>query len=436
MIIKLCNYFSKKWQSLIFKILLYFCLSMIVVALILGFNFANRLKPHFKDEVLPNLARYLDYVVADIGAPPDTQIARSLASDLHFDILIEGPDISWSSNQSKRSISSYHLRQAPFPYQKFKVGGERHRFYVLMERNNYKYLFVVKNEFRKGLRHRHWILFSMLAGTLLILYLLIRKLFKPIRLISRQVKKIGDGEFHEPIRVQGTDELSRLADGINAMSEQIQAMLEGKSGMMLAISHELRSPITRMRVNLELLEQNKIQESLINDIKEIDQLIGNIIESERVNQQHSVLNKAKCDLADVIEQVVCSNFSDEPLELAIASVQGNFDAFKIGLLVKNLIDNALRSSIDFKSPVLVTLNCKKSLATIEVIDRGTGISADDLPHITEPFYRPDKARSRQSGGYGIGLYLCKMVVDAHSGNLTIESQEGQGTAVSVTLPIS
>ena len=104
-----------------------------------------------------------------------------------------------------------------------------------------------------------------------------------------------------PVVVSGEDELAHLATGINDMSAQIKSMLDSKAGLLLAISHELRSPLTRMRVNLELLGKSDTQRSLIDDIREIEHLLSSILESEKLNTAHASLNRTSCDLAQVIE---------------------------------------------------------------------------------------------------------------------------------------
>jgi signal transduction histidine kinase len=219
------------------------------------------------------------------------------------------------------------------------------------------------------------------------------------------------------------------------MTGQIKAMLESKSGLLLAISHELRSPITRMRVNLELLDESEIQQKLIDDIREMETLVAAILESEKLSSSHAPLNLSRCEMLSLIEEVVqlhpCRNrirTSMSPLELKV-------DQLRIKLLIKNLLDNACHYSNDEQDLVDVSLRHDQKYVLIEVQDRGVGISAEDIPRLTEAFYRPDHARQRDTGGYGLGLYLCKLVVEAHGGQIIIESEPGTGTRIIVKLPL-
>lgn len=423
-----------RWQSLTFKILFYFGLTVIFVAIILGISFANRIKPHFKTELLPNLARYIQYVVDDIGSPPDLIKARSLASELPFELRIEGNNSEWSSRPDILPIGQYQLSRAPKPYQDYLVGSRRKYHYLMWQKGEYRYLFLVDSDFRGHQSRRHWLLFLVLGGILIGLYLVIRRLFIPIKVISRQVDKIGSGVFDLPIEARGSDELSVLARGINNMSVQIKSMLDGKAGLLLAISHELRSPITRMRVNLELLEESSIRNALIDDTREMEQLVTSILESEKLNTDHAPLNCTNCDLSELIEAVISQHFTGRDIKLNLTPVKGFVDEFRFKLLVKNLLDNALHYSPDNAPAVEVKLSIVGGEIVLSIRDYGSGINAEDLERITEPFYRTDSARQRSTGGYGLGLYLCKQIVQAHGGKIHISSEVGIGSTVDIFLP--
>jgi len=436
MLSSLRRYLRIKRQSLIFRLLLYFVISMVIVAIILSISFTSRIKPHLKNDLLPNLARYIEYVVDDIGSPPDLEKARSLAFELPFEIRIEGPGTDWSSQSNIQSISAHELERATPPYQKYYIGAKHDSFFVMVDKQGFSYLFVVDSDLHTGSRKRHWILFILLGGTLIGLYAVIRRMFRPIARISQQVSKIGAGELDAAIELRGEDELAQLARGIDRMSQQIKTMLESKAGLLLAISHELRSPITRMRVNLELLDDSDTRKSLIEDVREMETLVSTIVESERLNTNHAPLNRVKLDMAETINEVLKDYFAEDGIRQELVPVVGYFDQLRVQLLVKNLLDNACRYSIGSDIPVEIKLQRQADYLIMEVIDHGPGIDASDLEHITEPFYRADTARQRSTGGYGLGLYLCKLIVEAHAGAIEIQSSPGQGTRVIVRLPIS
>jgi len=434
MINRLFDYIRDKYQSLIFRILLYFVISAIAVALVLGWNFANRIKPRFENEVLPNLAQYIQYLVADVGSPPDLAKAGSLADKLPFELRIEGPGVNWASTGTLRGIRHYRFRTAPYPYQNYYI-SRRHRDHLLLvKRDGFQYLFAVDSSFGSGSRGRHWFLFTLLGGILVLLYLGIRRLFRPLGDISRHLKRIGSGHLDDSLVIAGKGEIAQLGQGINQMTVEIKSMLESKAGLLLAISHELRSPMTRMRVNLELLDDDDMRSTLIHDIQEMEDLVSGILESERLNTRHAVLNRSDFDFAEVIKSIIKQYFSDCYIETNLASIQVNMDDVRIRLLLKNLIDNACRYSADTELPVTIRLENLDHNIVLSVSDQGPGISAEDLPHIADAFYRTDSARLRKTGGYGLGLYLCKLIVEAHLGKLEFQSEKGQGLKVRAMFP--
>lgn len=429
------TYLQSKWQSLIFRLLFYFLISMLALAIVLGISFAKRVKPHVQNEILPNVERYIEYLIDDIGVPPDLEVAQRLADDLPFELRIEGQGVKWSSSPKLKAISRYHFEPAPAPYDNVYFSHHRRAEYLLIELKDYRYLFAVDNSFRRGQERRHGFLFLFLGLILFALYFAIRRMFRPIEAMSQQLRRIGEGDLDQSMTVSGKSELAMLAAGINRMSTQIKSMLEGKSALLLAISHELRSPITRMRVNLELLDESEIQQKLIEDIREMESLVAVILESEKLNSRHAPLNLSRCALGDLVEEVVEVHPCRERIEIQTSAIVLDVDQMRIKLLIKNLLDNACQYSQADDGVIDITIDYDQETASIEVRDRGIGIAEEEIPRLTDAFYRPDSARQRDTGGYGLGLYLCRLIAEAHGGNIGIESKPGYGTRVIVKLPL-
>ena len=428
------NYLRSKWDSLVFRLLFYFLLSMLALAIAVTVSFAQRIKPQLQNEVLPNLDRYIEYLVDDIGYPPQTAVARRLADELPFDIRIEGEGIDWSSSPRLGPIADYQFERAPPPHERLFVSQRRRHQYLMVEERGYRYLFAIDDAFRQDAERRHGYLFAIAGLILLALYLAIRSMLRPLEAISAQVGKIGDGDLEQTLPETGKRELKSLAAGVNHMSARIKSMLESKSGLLLAISHELRSPMTRMRVNLELLEDSETRQQLIDDLREMENLVAAILEAEQLGSGHALLNLQRCDLLRLVEEVVAAHPSAERIETHLEAAEAVVDELRIKLLLRNLLDNACHYSRQGDGMVEVRLVNGADSVTIEVRDEGVGIAADELPRLTEAFYRTDSARGRNTGGYGLGLYLCKLVVDAHDGEMTIASAVRRGTRVSVVLP--
>ena len=428
------DFLSRKWQSLVFRLLFYFLLCVLAVALIFAISFSQRIKPHVQQQILPNVAKYLDYVIQDIGSPPDLAVAQRLADELPFDIRIQGQGLDWASSTLVRPISEYRFETAPAPYEAVQFSHHRRQEVVLIRHEDLNYLFLVSDGFRRGSERRHWLLFVSLGAVLVLLYFGIRRLFRPIDAISEQVRLIGEGDLQQSVAVDGRGELGMLAAGINRMSQQIHTMLESKSAMLLAISHELRSPLTRMRVNLELLDDSEFRDKLIDDCREMETLLAAILESEKLGSGHAPLTLSRCDLSLLFKELVDSHPQRERIHSKLVPVSLQLDELRVRLLLKNLIDNACQYSPDPQTLVEVSLQRDADFAILTISDQGIGIAGEDLPRLREAFYRPDSARQRNTGGYGLGLYLCQLIADAHGGDLHIESELGKGTRVIVRLP--
>jgi signal transduction histidine kinase len=429
------EFFARKWQSLVFRLLFYFLLSMLAIAVVFAVSFTQRIRPQMQHQILPNVARYLHYVIEDIGDPPNLRVAQRLADELPFEIRIEGQGIDWASSPAVGRISSYRFERAPVPYNNLMFSHQRRKEVALIRQHGRQYLFIVDDDFRRGSERQYWLLFASLGLILLLLYIGIRRLFRPIGVISEQVRRIGEGDLRQAIDVEDKGELGMLATGINRMSHQISSMLEGKSGLLLAISHELRSPLTRMRVNLELLDDSATRQKLIADCREMDTLLGAILESEKLSSGHAPLLRRPCQLMDLVDEVVASHPDRDRIHTSLVPLQLNVDELRFKLLLKNLVDNACHYSAATQGRVEITLRSDGGAAVLEVADQGVGIGAEEIPRLNEAFYRPDDARQRDTGGYGLGLYLCQLIVDAHRGELRIESEPGKGTRVIVKLPL-
>ena len=215
------------------------------------------------------------------------------------------------------------------------------------------------------------------------------------------------------------------------------ALIATKEHLLRDVSHELRSPLTRMKVALEFVKESKTRDLVRSDIQEMEEMITHILDAARMHHDHSRLNLRKIDLAKVIDYVAALYRQQRPgvaFSSASPSVLCMADSEQITIVLKNILDNAIKYSPKDSKPVRISTYIKDEWAVVEVEDSGTGITPDALRYIWEPFYRADKSRSKDTGGYGLGLSLCKTIIEAHGGAIDIRSIYGKGTTVSFTLP--
>lgn len=400
-----------------------------------------------------HMALHINYVLDDIGLPPKVERAREIVGKVPVDIMLIGPDLNWTSDKGFPPLDEVPFQKSEFllPYvatdtlgwtktvQLMEFARYRDRAYVKIKDGDY-YVVFASPKFAEPPRMN---LTTPAIGVLSIVvlaicYLGVRWLVRPIGWIKEGAARIGAGDLDYRIPARRKDDLGELAADINRMADDVGEMLEAKRQLLLAISHELRSPLTRAKVALEFLEDESVKGNLLHDIKEMERLIADLLESERLNTRHSKLQLGPVDVVELITGVVATDFEDQTGRVAVQLPAGpvvlQADATRLRLLVKNLIENALRYTPTEGRPVEVSTAVVGEVVEIHVCDHGRGMSSHDLARVTEPFYRADPARSRSTGGLGLGLHLCKRIAEAHGGTLSISSELGSGTEVIVRLP--
>ncbi len=398
----------------------------------------------WKEAARPLLMDYVDRLTAEIGSPPSIERAQAIADRLPVTLRIDGPEVRWDSHPDR-----------PRPdWMSEKVQRQDHwsrddTGYRLLHRTT-----ADGHHIEFGLNALSWDKRPRIAwGTLTILLLLtalayvyVRHLLRPLDDIRRGARRFGNGDFGEPIPVRHAhrpDELGQLAGTINTMGEDIHQMLEAKRALLLAMSHELRSPLTRARLNAELLPESPDVQAqraaLMRDLGEMSRLITDLLESERLAGRHAALHRESTNLDSLARGVVAELEARHAGAAAITlDVQEGLphcmvDPSRVRLLMRNLLDNSLRHNDPAAQPPRMQLRLRDGVVEIEVRDHGPGVPPEHLPHLAQAFYRPDSARQRTTGGVGLGLYLCRLVTQAHGGSLHVRNAD-PGLCVTARLP--
>lgn len=417
--------------KLIFLFIVMSVLMVVIIGSIIGWSFRN----HFEENIRPHLTQYLEYIHADIGIPPDQQKAEAIAQKLSVEIHYFSDKQQWSTTDRLVDLEELRFhRQFSQAGVEYGFGHAYDREYLISYYDNYTLAFSVAHKRQHFLYKVIPVLVILMA--LVLLYHATRRLFAPINDIKQGINRIGSGELNYRLDIKRNDELGDLGSSINAMADDIEQMLEAKRQLLLAISHELRSPLTRAKVAVELLHDAKQRGEIHQDLNEMEKLIEELLETERLNSRHSKLNKSKTILQTIVKQVLDEHFLQNDFTLHIPSepIELEVDQARIKLLLRNVLENAKAHNPDQATSPTVQATQQGTLIKIIVRDAGPGIEVQHIPHLTEPFYRTDKARQRKTGGYGLGLYLCKVIIEAHGGELKIDSELGKGTTVTIILP--
>ncbi|CAN0046371.1 unnamed protein product [Discosporangium mesarthrocarpum] len=423
-------------KSLFIRLLLIFGFTVICFFLIVSFSLRAINQDTGAIETIPDFfTRNVESIIEDIGTPPNLSNAMRLADELDWTINIRNPIMRWSSDPLNRLNvdNSTYARTLTNDAEVRTINDED---IIMVRRGGYDFYLYQQSRVESTIDYVVLYAGMALAAVVLFLnYFMVNKLLDPVRLLRRGAERIRRGDLSFRVRTNRQDELGELTESINHMADSLQSMLEAKRQLLLAISHELRTPITKAKLRLEFMPDTEEKEQLREDIDEIDLLISDLLEAERLNNEHAVLVEEDVDFAEYVAGV-CEQFADYEggLELDMPQADQVFeiDRLRIRLLITNLLNNAIRHGEN--NPITVRVRFVQGGALIEVIDQGEGIAAEHLPQISEPFYRADSSRQRNTGGFGLGLYLCRLIAQAHGGELSIDSKVGAGTHITVRVP--
>lgn len=445
-------------------VLLFLVLALALTAVFTG-GMQRAIGGGWRALVRPLVADYVDRLADELGVPPDVERAKALVERLPLSIRISGPQVQWDSHPHLRALReqrrdelppwleggprpgvgpgmgpghSFHRRMHPEDDDAPAAGDDTERGWLLLSRTTADGHTLAFGLGDVPWRHRPRAIGWFTLGLLLVLtglaYLVMRHWLRPLGDIRAGAVRYGQGQFDPPIPVRGDDELGRLAAQINTMAGELRQMLDAKRALLLSISHELRSPLTRARLNAELVDEGPSRDALLRDLGEMRELISDLLESERLAAGHAALQREPVDLAALVEIAVHEQVpADVALELDLDADLGSVavDPARWRLLVRNLVGNALRHG---QPPLQVRLHRAADALVFTVRDHGPGVAPEALAQLGEAFYRPDAARGRSSGGVGLGLYLCRLVAQAHGGRLVARAA-APGLEVTVRVPM-
>jgi len=262
-------------------------------------------------------------------------------------------------------------------------------------------------------------------------YPVVRRLTQRLEQLRRGVERWAEGDLSVRVAEDGNDEAAFLAQRFNHAAARIEALLNSHKSLLANASHELRSPLARIRMGLELMDgapSPRQKEEMLRSIGELDQLIDEILLASRLDARESDVGSFEAvDLTGLAAEE-CARAGAELSATGPVSVQGVPRLLRRAL--RNLLENARRYS---SGPVEVELRQQGGQAVVRVCDRGPGVPPEQRERIFEPFYRLPGA-SERDGGVGLGLALVRSIAERHRGRVHCEGREGGGASFVLTLP--
>ncbi len=310
---------------------------------------------------------------------------------------------------------------------------------------------VMEKDYRASLSPIKRITALALCGVIvlsvIVSLVLAQALIIPIRRMRQLSHRIAKGDLSVRVNETSGDELGELADDLNTMTSRLQDLESVRRDFVGNVSHELRSPVSNIRITSEVLERRaerlrddsaKLFRTIITETERLESMIDEIMELSAIEAGAMTLDREVFELKPMLEELLESTApraNQKNLTIGLLADPGISivgDRNRLARAVHSLLDNAVKFTPD-GGQVVVSARVCEGQTVVEVTDSGEGIAAEDLPRVFERFYRADKARQRK-GGTGIGLSIVKHTAEAHGGTAEVYSEEGRGSTFRIRLP--
>lgn len=266
-------------------------------------------------------------------------------------------------------------------------------------------------------------------------WLFVRRLNRPLQALQRAARLVGQGRFPAPLQQEGSSEVMAVTAAFNQMSRDIKQLEEDRSLMTAGISHDLRTPLTRIRLATEMLpdDQDWIKEGIVHDIEDMNDIIDQFIDYARQDQQEA---REIADINELINEAVQARNIEEHhhIDLQLQPLP-RLNVRKVA--VKRVLDNLIENAFKYGSPKIVistSFNNREKNLVCQVRDFGQGIDSDQVEALFQPFTQGDKARG--SMGSGLGLAITKRIVEMHNGQVQLSNHPEGGLLATFSLPVA
>lgn len=255
----------------------------------------------------------------------------------------------------------------------------------------------------------------------------------PLKEFIKNIENLGvDLDNKLSLSESGPVLIRETAQAINQMQQRIQELIRHRTFMLAAISHDLRTPITRLKLRAQFLNDTEQYEKIIDDLTEMENMINTTLAFAREDYDNN--EKSKIDL-DSLLSAICEDFKDTKQDVTYYALGQRCPLQAKALALKRAFTNIVQNALKYAGAAEVFLEIKNNQYIIRIEDQGPGIPADQLEKVFEPFQRLETSRSRETGGVGLGLAVAQTIIQAHNGTIKLKSPDKKGLQVIITLPI-
>lgn len=449
------GWLKKRLHSLPARILGVFIVQTILTILLMAIVFKVLVEKETEDRAPHILEDYMERVLADMPQPltefslEDVSHHHGLTFALRQESVTEDNDEDEPLRWIRHAVDDDDDWKAFLNHPNWHWQFDRGRITILIDdleneiQTDAKQLWVnfnLRQPHQEDDRDGFYYVLAVLLTMLILTYLWVRRLLKPIKAVQAGVHRYAEGEFDYRLPIeqyQNATDLTELSHTINTMAEAIANRLQKEHELFIAMSHELRTPLARMRLAIEMLEDEHLKEMMLRSHQAMEDMIQALLMREKAAQtSNQPIAQETIALKSLVSTLVDTELTPDPDQIIDIQIPDDVtlttDQFALKLVLKNLLANAIKYG-DGK-PVSIGLTRDAKHQHIWIQDHGIGLSEDETQHLFEPFFRADKARARQSGGLGLGLYLSQSLAKRMGGRITVESREGVGSRFNLELP--
>jgi signal transduction histidine kinase len=269
------------------------------------------------------------------------------------------------------------------------------------------------------------------VGLVLLAGMMIKRYTRPLESFKLAALAVRDSNGQLPENIEGPAAVQEVVNAVFSMRQRIAQQAKDRTKMLAAISHDLRTPITRMTLRAQLVPDTETQEALMRDLKEMELMVNETLAFARADA--ATTQPTKLDLVSLITSV-CNNQVDMGYSVEFSCSERLIPFEGKALALRRSFTNLIANACHYGDHVWVNCSVKKEGIVIEVEDDGPGVDEKDLENVFQPFFRSDQSRSRNSGGIGLGLAVTKDFISLHGGTIVL-SRRDKGLFATITLPV-
>lgn len=270
----------------------------------------------------------------------------------------------------------------------------------------------------------------LLAAVLLLSFVAVRWVTRPLHVLADAAEALGRDINAPPLPEEGPTEIAQAARAFNTMQSRLARFIQDRTRVLAAMSHDLKTPITRMRLRAELMDDDELRQRFEADLKEMESMVTHTLEfmrglggneARQAVDVMALLESLQSDNEDMGRAVLIEGYAIAPYSAVVS-------------LLKRCLSNLVDNAVLYGQRVTVKVEDTPQCLTLRFLDEGPGIPESELEQVFEPFYRLEGSRSRATGGTGLGLTIARNIAQTHGGDITLRNRSGQGLEAVLTLP--